>query len=79
MFTICGQPGHILPGGGITVESSVEKMPENAFAWVATPATAIPIEMTTTKKNYEEMGGYMDAIRPVSEIMKTTRTKVVKL
>ena len=79
MFTIYGQPGHILPGGGITVESSVEKMPENAFAWVATPATAIPIEMTTTKKNYEEMGGYMDAIRPVSEIMKTTRTKVVKL
>lgn len=78
-FSICGQPGHVLPGGGITVESSVADMPENAFAWVATPATVFPIEMTTTKKIYEEMGGYMDAVRPMSEIIATNKTEIVEL
>lgn len=79
MFSICGQPGHILPGGGITVESSIADMPEGAFAWVATPATVFPIEMTTTRAHYAEMGGYLDAVRWVNEIQKTTRSKVVQL
>ena len=79
MFSICGQPGHVLPGGGITVESSVADMPENAFAWVATPATVFPIEMTTTLENYEKMGGYMEAVRPVADIVRSTDTETVKL
>ena len=79
MFSICGQPGHVLPGGGITVESSVANMPENAFSWVATPATVFPIEMTTTREYYEEMGGYIDAVRPIHEIMQAIDTAIVKL
>ena len=61
------------------MESSVADMPENAFAWVATPATVFPIEMTTTLENYEKMGGYMEAVRPVADIVRSTDTETVKL
>ena len=32
-----------------------------------------------TKETYQEIGGYMDAIRPVDEIKKTERTKTISL
>ena len=79
MFTMCGQPGYILPGGGITIESSIAGMPENSFAWVATPATVMPVEMTTTMENYKAMGGYVDAVRPMDEIRAESNTRTVRL
>lgn len=79
LFTMCGQPGHVLPGGGITIESSIANMPEGAFAWVATPATVMPVEMSTTLENYIAMGGYVDAVRPMEEIIRTVDTQTVRL
>ncbi len=78
-YTINGQPVHIFPGGGITAEAWVEHMPEGAFAWVPTPASVCPMEVTMTKETYKEIGGYMEAIRPIEEIMKNNKCKIVKV
>ena len=79
LYTICGRPVHIWEGGGITAECSVDDCPEGAFSWVPTPAGVTPLEVTMTKETYQEIGGYMDAIRPVDEIKKTERTKTISL
>ena len=79
MITICGRPVHIWEGGGLTAECSVENCPEGAFSWVPTPAGVTPLEVTMTRETYEEIGGYVEAIRPVEEIQKTERTKIVSL
>ena len=79
LYTICGQPVHIWEGGGITAECSVEACPDGAFSWVPTPAGITPMEVTMSRKTYEEIGGYMEAIRPIEEIQKTERTKTISL
>lgn len=79
LYTICGRPAHIWEGGGITAECSVDDCPEGAFSWVPTPAGVTPLEVTMTKETYEEIGGYMDAIRTVDEIRATENTKIISL
>ncbi len=79
LYTICGRPVHIWEGGGITAECSVDDCPEGAFSWVPTPAGVTPLEVTMTRQTYEEIGGYMDAIRPIEEIRANERTKTVSL
>lgn len=79
LYTICGQPVQVQPGGGITCESWVEFMPDNAFTWVPTPAMVCPMEVTMTKETYKEIGGYMEAIQPIEEIMKENKHKVVQI
>lgn len=79
LYTICGQPVHIWEGGGITAECSVDGCPEGAFSWVPTPAGVTPLEVTMTRETYEEIGGYMEAIRPIDELLKNDRTKIVSL
>jgi 6-hydroxynicotinate reductase len=63
-----GAPVYIWPGGGITFMVDVSRMPENAFGYVPTPALVAPIEFTLTLKNYADLGGYMDHVRPLSSI-----------
>ncbi len=79
MYTICGNPVHIWEGGGITAECSVEGCPEGAFSWVPTPAGVTPLEVTMTRETFEEIGGYVDAVRPIEEIQKTAPTKTISL
>lgn len=73
----------VLPTTGkaaaITAECSVDDCPEGAFSWVPTPAGVTPLEVTMTKETYEEIGGYMDAIRTVDEIRATENTKIISL
>ena len=63
-LTIGGAPAFVLPGGGINFMVDVEKIMHGAFTWVPTPATVCPIEYTMTLKNYLEMGGHEEAIKP---------------
>ena len=79
LYTICGQPVHVYHGGGITCESYVEFMPNDAFSWVPTPAMVCPMEVTMTRETYEEIGGYMEAVQPIEEIMKNNKHKIVKI
>ncbi len=65
-----GAPAYVWPGGGITVMADVTQMPKNAFGYVPTPALVAPIEFTLRRSDYEKLGGYMQHIRPLSEIEK---------
>lgn len=48
----------------------VTRMPENAFGYVPTPALVAPIEFTLKKKEYAALGGHMDYVRPLQEVLK---------
>ena len=65
-----GAPAYIWPGGGITFMVDVSRMPENAFGYVPTPAIVAPIEFTLKKSDYASLGGHMDSIRPLEEVLR---------
>jgi len=45
-------------------------LPDNAFGYVPTPAIVAPIEFTMRLDDYAALGGHVDHVRPVSEILK---------
>ena len=63
-LTVGGSPGFVLPGGGITFMVDVERVKEGSFYWTPTPATICPLEYTMELKDYEQMGGHVEAIKP---------------
>ena len=68
VLTVGGAPVFVLPGGGITFYVDVEQVQEGAFTWTPTPAIIIPVEYTMFLKDYEAMGGHIEAVKPFSEI-----------
>src|SRR5246127_4872248 len=68
--TCGGAPAYIWPDGGITFMVDVTRMPENAFGYVPTPALVAPIEFTLSKRDYASLGGHMDYIRPLEEVLR---------
>ena len=67
--TCGGAPAYIWPGGGITFMVDVTRMPENAFGYVPTPALVAPIEFTLKRDDYAVLGGHVDYVRPLSEVL----------
>ena len=63
-LTVGGSPGYVLPGGGITFMVDVERVKEGSFYWTPTPATICPLEYTMDLKDYEKMGGHVEAMKP---------------
>lgn len=66
--TCGGASVYIWPGGGITFMVDVSRMPENAFGYVPTPALVAPIEFTLKLRDYADLGGYLDQVRPLQSI-----------
>ncbi|MGB0900875.1 6-hydroxynicotinate reductase [Halocynthiibacter sp.] len=66
-----GAPAYIWPGGGITVMVDVLNMPENSFGYVPTPALVAPIEFTMRLSDYESLGGHMDEVRQLKDVVST--------
>jgi 6-hydroxynicotinate reductase len=64
-----GAPVYVWPGGGITFMVDVSRMPENAFGYVPTPALVAPIEFTMKKSDYADLGGHMNHVRPLDEVL----------
>ena len=54
----------MLPGGGITFMVDVERVKAGSFYWTPTPATICPLEYTMELKDYEKMGGHVEAMKP---------------
>ncbi|MFT6557353.1 6-hydroxynicotinate reductase [Sneathiella sp.] len=75
--TCGGAPAYIWPGGGITVIVDVMAMPENSFGYVPTPALVAPIEFSMSREDFEALGGHMDSIIPISDVL--TRDGLVKI
>jgi hypothetical protein len=63
-LTVGGSPAFVLPGGGINFMVDVQRVKGSFFYWTPTPATICPIEYTMELKDYEQMGGHVEAIRP---------------
>ena len=57
------------PGGGITVMVDVAKMPANSFGSVPTPAIVSPIEFTMRLDDYRALGGHMDRVRRLDDVL----------
>jgi hypothetical protein len=75
--TCGGAPAYIWPGGGIMVMADVTRMPQDAFGWVPTPAIVAPIEFTLRHSDYAALGGHMDRVRPLADIVAHERHRVV--
>jgi 6-hydroxynicotinate reductase len=67
--TAGGAPVVVWPGGGITFMVDVTLLPDNAFGYVPTPAIVAPIEFTMRLDDYAALGGHVDHIRPVSDVL----------
>ena len=72
-----GAPVFVWPGGGITYLVDVASMPARAFGHVPTPALVAPIEFTLALADYAALGGFIDRVRPLAEIVAGTRQDVL--
>jgi hypothetical protein len=75
--TCGGAPVYVWPGGGITLMVDVLRMPDQSFGWVPTPAIVAPIEFTMRLADYESLGGHMDRVRTVEDVIRNERVRVV--
>jgi 6-hydroxynicotinate reductase len=76
--TCGGAPAYIWPGGGITVMVDVARMPDNSFGTVPTPAIVAPIEFTMRLADYAALGGHMDSIVPLSDVLKRASLRLIE-
>jgi hypothetical protein len=75
--TCGGAPVYVWPGGGITVMVDVTRMPDNSFGWVPTPAIVAPIEFSMRLVDYAALGGHMDRVRTIDDVLRQERVRVV--
>ena len=68
--TMGGAPVYLWPGGGITVMADVLRLPKNAFGSVPTPALVAPIEFTLPRALYARLGGHMEDVVSIGEILR---------
>lgn len=68
--TAGGAPVYVWPGGGITFMVDVTLLPENSFGYVPTPALVAPIEFTMRLDDYAALGGHMDFVRPLEDVLR---------
>ncbi len=68
--TAGGAPVYVWPGGGITFMVDVTLLPANSFGYVPTPAIVAPIEFTMTLDDYAALGGHVDHVRPLGDVLR---------
>jgi hypothetical protein len=73
--TMGGTPVYLWPGGGITVMVDVTQLPRNAFGSVPTPALVAPIEFTMPREAYKTLGGHMDEVTSLAEIVASAKRR----
>ena len=76
--TCGGAPVYVWPGGGITVMVDVAKMPAMSFGTVPTPAIVSPIEFTMRLDDYRALGGYMNRVRRLDEVLASGPYRLVE-
>jgi 6-hydroxynicotinate reductase len=75
-LTCGGAPVYVWPGGGITFMVDVSLMPADAFGTVPTPALVAPIEFTLRREDYAALGGHMDQLRPIDDVLAALRRRM---
>jgi hypothetical protein len=76
--TCGGAPVYVWPGGGIPVMVDVARMPANSFGSVPTPAIVAPIEFTMRRDVYAALGGHMDRVRTVDDVLARERHRIIE-
>ena len=71
-----GADAYVWPGGGITVMADVLAMPSNSFGYVPTPALVAPIEFTMRLADYAALGGHIDHVRPITDVLSAEVRRV---
>jgi 6-hydroxynicotinate reductase len=77
--TCGGAPVYVWPGGGITVMVDVARMPDRSFGTVPTPAIVAPIEFTMTLEDYQALGGHMDSVQALSDVVARERERTIRV
>jgi hypothetical protein len=77
--TCGGAPAYVWPGGGITVMVDVARMPDRSFGTVPTPAIVAPIEFTMKLDDYQALGGHMDCVMPLNEVLAREHERLIRL
>jgi hypothetical protein len=75
--TCGGAPAYVWPGGGIMVLADVSAMPDNSFGYVPTPAIVAPIEFTMRLADYAALGGHMDRVQPIEQVLAQARHRMI--
>ena len=73
-----GAEAYVWPGGGITVMVDVMDMPTNSFGYVPTPALVAPIEFTLRREDYGALGGHVQHIQPLAEVVTSDVRRVTQ-
>lgn len=73
--TVGGAPAYVWPGGGITLMVDVARTPDNSFGYVPTPALVAPIEFTMPRDHYAALGGHVESIVRLEDVLRGTRLK----
>jgi hypothetical protein len=53
----------------------VTQLPRNAFGSVPTPALVAPIEFTMPREAYRTLGGHMDEVTSLAEIVASAKRR----
>ena len=54
----------------------VTRMPGDSFGYVPTPALVAPIEFTMKQEDFRKMGGHMDSIRKLEELVEQREVRM---
>ncbi len=69
-ITIGGAKPFIFPGGGINFIVDVGKIKHGSIYLSPTPSFVIPVEYTMTRETFKDIGGHVEAIKPVEDVLK---------
>jgi NAD-dependent dihydropyrimidine dehydrogenase PreA subunit len=68
-ITIGGAKPFIFPGGGINFIVDVEQIKYGSIYLSPTPSFVIPVEYTMRLDTFKEIGGHIEAVRPLEEVL----------
>ena len=74
-LTVGGAPAFIFMGGGVNFMVNVERVKTGSFHWSAVPGTVAPIEFTMKLKDFDEIGGHVERIRPLKEVLEELKKR----
>lgn len=77
LVTSGGAQVYVWPGGGITYMADVLRMPDRSFGSVPTPALVAPIEFTMRLDDYRALGGHMDSVVRLDQVVDQERHTAV--
>jgi hypothetical protein len=73
--TIGGAKPFIFPGGGINFLVDVEQIKYGSVYVSPTPSFILPVEYTMSLDTFKSIGGHIDAVKPIEDVLKEVKDK----